>query len=164
MNHRYFFLAIALICAGLLSGAVYLQVTHHLLPCPLCVGQRIAYWLIGLVGIVAFIHNPLNRTARFYSALMVGFALLGASIAIRQEWIIAQGHIGGCSLAISPEEKLLNAVPLAQWWPSMFEANGDCASVTWRFLSLSMPDWSLIWFALFVVAGVYLWRMKSRAG
>jgi disulfide bond formation protein DsbB len=28
----------------------------------------------------------------------------------------------------------------------MFEANGDCASIDWQFLSLTIPDWSLIAF------------------
>ena len=49
---------------------------------------------------------------------------------------------------ISPEERFLNGLPLAQWWPAMFEANGDCTRVDWTFLGLSVPELSLIAFVL----------------
>ncbi|BAU47842.1 disulfide bond formation protein DsbB [Sulfurifustis variabilis] len=163
MNRRHLFLAILFVCAGLLAGALYLQEVENLAPCPLCVGQRIAYWLVGLVALVGFIHTPPGRAAaRLYSALIVAFAVVGAAVAIRQEWIIIHAKPGGCSMAISPEEKLLNALPLAQWWPSMFEAAGDCASVTWTFISLSIPEWSLIWFVILAGAGVYAGVAKSQ--
>ncbi|UJP01523.1 MAG: disulfide bond formation protein B [Nitrosomonas sp.] len=29
----------------------------------------------------------------------------------------------------------------------MFEANGDCANIDWEFLTLTIPDWSLVAFA-----------------
>jgi disulfide bond formation protein DsbB len=164
MSRRYLFLAILLICAGLLAGALYLQEAENLAPCPLCIAQRIAYWLVGLVALVAFIHNPSHRAARLYSALIAAFALVGAAVAIRQEWIIAHAKPGGCSMVISFEEKFLNALPLAQWWPSMFEAAGDCGSVTWTFLSLSIPDWSLIAFVILLVAGVYAGLAKRLRG
>jgi disulfide bond formation protein DsbB len=163
MNRRHLYLAILLVCAGLLAAALYLQEVENLAPCPLCVGQRIAYWLVGFVALVAFLHNPSGRSvARLYSALIVAFAAIGAAIAIRQEWIILTAKPGGCSMVISPEEKLLNALPLAKWWPSMFEAAGDCASVTWRFLSLSIPEWSLLWFVLLAGAGLYAGLAKSQ--
>ena len=51
---RIIFLIIFLSCAGLIGYAIYLQLFEDLLPCPLCVAQRIAYWVIGLTALLAY--------------------------------------------------------------------------------------------------------------
>ena len=38
----------------------------------------------------------------------------------------------------------------------LFKGSGQCAEVTWRFLGLSIAEWSLLWFALFLVVAVAL--------
>lgn len=151
---RLFFLGIFLASAGLLAFALYLQAAKHLLPCPLCVVQRIAYWLVGLTALLAFLHNPQRWGRRLYSGLLTLFALAGAAVALHHAWVIRHPHPAGCRL--SPEEVFLNALPLAQWWPDMFAANGDCALVTWEWLALTIPDWSLLCFLLFALLGGYL--------
>ena len=159
MSHaqRRLFLFIFLTSAGLLAFALYLQAVKHLLPCPLCVVQRMAYWLVGLIALLAFLHNPQTLGRRMYSGLVALLASAGGAVAAHHVWVTQHPVAGGCR--ISPEEAFLNALPLAQWWPRMFAANGDCALVSWEFLSLSIPHWSLISFALFAVLAVYLfWR------
>lgn len=42
----------------------------------------------------------------------------------------------------------------------MFEANGDCAAVKWKFLALSIPEWSAVWFAGLLL--VCLYRVLRR--
>ncbi|MBA3755097.1 MAG: disulfide bond formation protein B [Nitrosomonas sp.] len=150
---RLLFLIILLSCTCLLGYAQYLQHVEGLLPCPLCVAQRVAYWLLGLTAFVAFLHNPQVIGRRRYGSLMVAFTLVGAFIAARHAWLIRYPESFECG--ISPEEALLNALPIAQWWPGMFETNGDCANVDWKFLSLTIPDWSLIAFVLLGILALY---------
>ena len=159
-GQRLLFLGVFLACTGLLGYALYLQEAKHLLPCPLCVVQRIAYWFVGLTALLAFLHNPQTFGRRLYSGLMAVFALAGAAVALHHAWVIRHPDLGGCR--ISPEETFLNALPLAKWWPVMFEANGDCALVTWEFMSLAMPDWSLICFVLFAGLAVYAFVGSKR--
>lgn len=151
---RMIFLLIFLGCTGLLGYALYLQGVEGLLPCPLCVAQRIAYWSLGLTALFAFLHNPQKTGRSVYSSLMLVFALLGATVAGRHAWLIRYPEAFECG--ISPEEAFLNALPIAEWWPGMFEANGDCADVSWQFLSLTIPDWSLISFLLLAGTAVFL--------
>jgi protein dithiol:quinone oxidoreductase len=157
---RMIFLLIFLGCVGLISYALYLQWGKGLLPCPLCVAQRIAYWCLGLTALLAFLHNPQKIGCRIYSSLMLIFALLGATIAGRHAWLIRYPESFECG--ISPEEAFLNALPIAEWWPAMFEANGDCADVSWQFLSLTIPDWSLIAFLLLAGMSVFLLVVKRN--
>lgn len=162
MKHRYVFLAIFLACAALLTVAVYLQATRHLAPCPLCVGQRIVYWLVGLVALIAFLHDPTRVARRWYAVVLALLSLVGVAIALRQEWIIYFAHTAGCSSQISVEEKILNSLPLAKWWPGMFAAEGDCASVTWKLLGLAIPEWSLLGFVLLGVVAIYAGRDTKK--
>jgi disulfide bond formation protein DsbB len=159
-NQRLMFLAIFLGCAGLLGFGIYLQQVKYLLPCPLCVVQRIAFWLVGLTALVGFLHNPASGVRRVYGAMIALFALVGAAVAVHHAMIIRHPEAFGCS--ISPEEKFLNSLPIAKWWPTMFEANGDCARVTWSFLSLAIPDWALICFVLIAGLAIYLLVARQR--
>ena len=155
---RGILLAIFLGCAALISYALYLQLVENLLPCPLCVVQRIAYWLTGLTALVAFFYTPGTVGRRIYAGLMTVFAFVGGLVALRQAWLVRYPEAFECG--ISPEEEFLNALPLARWWPGMFEANGDCADVTWKFASLTLPDWSAIFFM--ILAGLSIYVLFAR--
>jgi protein dithiol:quinone oxidoreductase len=157
---RTIFLFIFLCCAVLIGYAQYLQHVDGLLPCPLCVAQRVIYWLLGLTALLAFMHNPKNIGQRLYGGLMTIFALAGAIVAFRQSWLIRYPESFECG--ISPEEKFLNALPIAEWWPDMFEANGDCTDVDWEFLSLAIPDWSFFAFVSLGLLAVYTLFAKSK--
>lgn len=145
---RLIFLLIFLSCIGLLGYAQYLQHVQGLLPCPLCVAQRVAYWLIGVTALIAFLHNPSLTGNRFYSIFIMFFAFLGGIVAARHAWLIRYPESFECG--ISPEEAFLNSLPIAEWWPGMFEANGDCANIDWEFLSLTIPDWSFLAFTTLI--------------
>ncbi|MBP6057272.1 MAG: disulfide bond formation protein B [Nitrosomonas sp.] len=156
---RLLFLIILFSCIGLLTYAQYLQYVEGLLPCPLCVAQRLAYWLLGLTALLAFLHNPRIIGRRFYGFLMSIFAFAGTIIAARHAWLIRYPESFECG--ISPEEAFLNTLPIAEWWPGMFEANGDCSNVDWKFLSLTIPDWSLIAFFALGILALYTLSAKK---
>ena len=140
---------------------MYLQFEKELLPCPLCIVQRIAFWLLGLTALLAFFHNPGKIGRRLYGGLMTMLALVGAIVSLRHAWLIRYPETLECG--ISPEEALLNALSIAQWWPGMFEANGDCTSIDWKFLSLTIPDWSFIAFiTLGLLAAYTLFAKRCR--
>lgn len=148
------FFTIFLACVALLGYAQYLQHVENLLPCPLCVAQRLAYWMVGLTALLAFWRNPQTLGRRIYGFFMMFFALTGAVVAFRQSWLIRFPESFECG--ISPEEAFLNSLPFAQWWPGMFEANGDCTDVDWEFLSLTIPDWSFLAFAGLGLLSIYV--------
>ena len=157
---RIIFLTVFLICAGSLVYAVYLQLVKNLLPCPLCVAQRLSCWVIGLAAIVAVAHNPRSLGRRLYSGVMMIAALLGGVVATRHSWLVRYPDSFECG--ISSEEKFLNSLPIARWWPTMFEANGDCSESSWEFMSLAIPDWSAILFILMAILSGYALLARQR--
>ncbi|GJL76012.1 disulfide bond formation protein B [Nitrosomonas sp.] len=158
---RLIFLFVLLSCIGLLGYAQYLQHVENLLPCPLCVAQRLAFWMLGLTALLAFLHNAQSIGRSVYGFFMTVFAIIGAVVAFRQSWLIRYPESFECG--ISPEEAFLNSLPFAQWWPGMFEANGDCANVEWEFLSLMIPDWSFVAFVGFGLLSAYIVFSRKNA-
>ena len=157
---RALFLMIFLGCAGLLTYAIYLQLIKNLLPCPLCVVQRVAYWVAGIAALAAFLQGPQAFGRKVYGAFIVIASAAGAAVALRQAWLVRYPEAFECG--ISPEEEFLNALPLARWWPDMFEANGDCVDVTWKFIGLTLPDWSAIFFILIAILATYATTVQDK--
>jgi disulfide bond formation protein DsbB len=44
----------------------------------------------------------------------------------------------------------------------IFKGSGDCTKVDWTFLGLSIANWSLIWFAFFIVVAIVLVARQLR--
>ena len=67
--------------------ALYLQHYAHLEPCPLCVFQRVSLMSMGIVALIAFIHNPAALGRRIYAGLSLVGALAGVGVAGRHVWL-----------------------------------------------------------------------------
>ena len=154
ISSRWVFTAIFLACAGLMGYGLYLQHVQNLEPCPLCILQRYAFIVVGVVALVAAVHGPGRMGQAIYGLLVALAAGAGAGIAGRQTWL---QHNPPNVLDCGPDlAYMLDAFPLSQVLPKIFKGEGDCAKVTWSFLGLSIAEWALLWFALFVLAGLYL--------
>lgn len=149
-------LFVFLACSGLLGFALYLQIVLDMLPCPLCVMQRYAFAIIGLLSLVVFI-SP--KTLRFTSGLSILVAIAGAGIATYQLWVIAQPP-GSCGA--DPFAPFLNRLIFAEWFPTLFQAIGFCETPYDPILGLSIPSWALIWFLAFFVAAIVLLKTHKQ--
>ena len=132
-----------LACAGLLAYALYAQYGLNLEPCPLCILQRVAVLAAGTLFVIAFLHNPGDRGARIYGALIDLAALLGILVAARQIWIIAQppGSVAECGASL---DYMMDVLPLHEVLGKVLTGSGECAKVDWQFLGLNMPTWVLM--------------------
>ena len=144
-----------LACAGLMGYALYAQYQLMLEPCPLCILQRIAVIGLGLVFLIAGLHNP-ARVGRFVYASLLAIAMfLGAIVAGRHAWlqIIPEDQVPACGPGL---DYMWENFPLADVINMVFQGSGECASVDWQFLGLSMPAWVLI--AVIGLGGVGIWN------
>lgn len=147
-------------CAGLIAFAMYLQHGQGLEPCPMCVLQRYAFILTGLVALAALIHDPRPGGRRIYGGLLVLTAGAGAGVAARHVWLEHNPpKIFDCGADLG---YMMESFPLAEALPMIFRGTGDCSKVLWRFLGLSIAEWALIWFLLLVAAAVTATLIKPR--
>lgn len=141
-----------LICAGLIAYALYAQFHLGLDPCPLCIFQRIGIVALGIVFLIAALHNPRRAGARVYAVLIGIAALATIAVAARQLYIqhLPPGTIPSCG---APLSMMLKFMPLTAVIRKVLSGGGECGMVNWTFLGLAMPAWVLIWAAFLGAMG-----------
>ena len=140
-------LGVALSAIALLGVGLYLQFMRDMAPCPLCILQRYAFVAVALCCGITFALPAV--AARIGAALATLAALTGACIAGWHLWVKAHPSV---SCGIDPLETSLNKIITAEWLPFLFQADGFCTTEYDPILGLSIPQWSLIWFAFFMLA------------
>ena len=153
VSRRPLNLAAFLICAGLIAYALYAQFHLGLDPCPLCIFQRIGIAAVGVIFLIAALHDPRAWGSRIYGVLIAIAALATAAVAARQLYIqhLPPGAIPSCG---APLSMMMKFMPLTTVIRKVFTGSGECGVVNWTFLGLAMPAWVLIWAAFLGTAGL----------
>ena len=153
-NRRLLNLAGFLACTGMMGFALYAQHVMLLDPCPLCVFQRIATILTGLVFLAAFAHNPGRLGSRIYAGILVLPAGFGIGVAAWHVHLqnLPSDEVPGCGPGF---EYIMDNFPLFDALGLIFQGSGECAEVVWRLLGLSMPTWVIIGLGGLGIAGIY---------
>jgi disulfide bond formation protein DsbB len=139
-------------CLGMLAYALYTEFAGGLEPCPLCIFQRITIVTLGVIFLVAGIHNPRRFAwAWVYTALIAIAALTTIGVSARHVYIQSQppGSIPACG---APLNVLMQMFHVWQVVAKVLHAGGECAVVNWTFMGLSMPAWVL--FCALILGGV----------
>lgn len=138
-------------CAAAVAFAFYAQYGMGLVPCHLCIFQRVTVAAMG----VAFVLAALTSTGRLSGAIhaaLIGITGLATMItAGRHVWIQMQppGSIPSCGADL---DFMLELFPVTDVIMKVFKAGGECANVDFTVLGLSMPGWVFV-FALAATAG-----------
>lgn len=155
MKSRAVFAGIFVVCAGLLGVAYYMEHVMGLEPCPLCWLQRFGFMGVGLVSFVAALHGPGQLGVRVYGFLLAGTAGAGLGVAGRQLWLqnLPADQVPACGPSV---EYMLDVLPFFEVLSTALKGTGDCAAVVWRFLGLSIPGWTAVFFSVLVLVGVVM--------
>jgi len=144
-----------------LGFVLFLQEQDHLSPCSLCIFQRIV--VFALMGIFLFgtLHNPQKNTLKIYLGGGMIISALGLGIALRQVYLqhLPADQVPGCGPGLNflfQEYSFLDALK------AVLQGSGDCAQIQWKFLGLSLANWSAFYFL--GVLGLSGWVMVSAKG
>lgn len=161
MTPRWGYLAGLLVCAGLLGAGLYLQYVEHQEPCPLCILQRVVFLTLMAVFLVAALHGPGRMGGIIYGGMLFVTSNIGAAIATRHVWLqsLPKDQVPECGPGL---EYMLNRFPLGKVLDKILSGSGECAEVGWTFLGLSIAGWSLVWFVLLGIFGVFLALLGIR--
>jgi protein dithiol:quinone oxidoreductase len=153
ITQRIIFTLIFAVCLSLLSFGLYLEHSIGLEPCPLCVFQRIAYIVVGLIALIGAIHNPQKLFERIYTGLILIASLCGTGIAGRQVWLqhLPEDKIPECGPGL---EYMLDVFPFTDALRMILSGSGECAEVQWTFLSFSIAEWSIVCFTGLTIASL----------
>lgn len=161
ISNRWLYLAGALFAAGLMCFGLYLQYVKHEDPCPLCMVQRVIFIAILVVFALAALHGPKRVGERVYAAFIVLLSLFGAGVAARHIWIqnLPKDQVPTCGPGL---DYMLETMPMSDVLKQLMHGSGECAAKGWTFLTLGIPEWSLLcYLALGVWALMIAFRKKA---
>ncbi len=145
-----------LLCAGLIAYALYVEYVDFLMPCNLCILQRVVYISIGIIFLIAALKPTLYWGRKLVGVLAVIFSAIGIAISARHVWMqgLPADQVPDCGPSM---QMMLDSSPLLDVLKTILSGSGNCAEVQWQFLTLSMPTWSLIMFiGLFIFTFIWM--------
>ena len=147
-------------CFATVALALVIQTKYNLEPCPLCITQRMFFMGLGILFFIGAFLKPANISQKIFTLLQVITALGGAGWAIRH-WYL-QAHkgeiIADCGVGF---DYMFENFPLKKMFTLIFKGTGDCATIDWTFLGLTLPQLGLIAFIVFGIYAILLARLKS---
>lgn len=143
VSNRWLYLAGALFASGLIGFALYLQYVEYQDPCPLCMVQRLVFVVILAVFVVAALHGPKRVGERIYGAIVGVLSLLGIAVAGRHIWIqhLPADRVPSCGPGL---DYMFETMPMSDVFKELMHGSGECAARGWTFLTLGIPEWSLL--------------------
>ncbi len=154
-------LAITAIAAATLAGAWFFQLVLDLRPCPLCLEQRYAYYLMVPLG--ALVALAAGKDAP-RAVLFLGLAILAAA-ALGNAWLGAY-HAGvewglwkGPSECTGPVGNLGSAGNLLERLDTVKVVR--CDEVQWKFLGLSLAGYNVL--ISLSMAAIATWGIAGMA-
>lgn len=159
--NSWLYLAGFLFASGLMGFGLYLQYVRHQDPCPLCMVQRVIFIAILVAFLIAATHGPKRLGERVYAVLVMLLSLSGVAVAARHIWLqhLPKDQVPACGPGL---DYMLETMPMANVLKSLMHGSGECAEKGWTFLTLGIPEWSLLcYLALGVWAVLIAFRGKS---
>ena len=129
----------------MLGIAGYFQFVDHLEPCPLCILQRVFTLFVGIILLLAVVHNAKGWGGKVYGSLAGLFALVGAGISMRHVWLqnLPEDQVPSCGPGLN---FMLENFPLSDAINMVMRGSGECAEIAWSLMGLSIPAWTLLAF------------------
>lgn len=162
MRWSYRLVSVLLVLTSIvgIAFALYLEHVQGLDPCPLCIFQRIGLIGMGLIALVALIHNPVsNLFKRFYAVLATLSIGWSVGVAARHVWLqhLPPDKVPSCGPGL---DYLVDALPMKAVFQEVLSGSGECAAIDWTFLGQSLPVWSLLYFSLILL--ICLWQLFRK--
>ena len=154
-------LVVAIVAASLVFAIYYLEGILYLEPCPLCMVDRAILVLIGLIALIALMHNSSGIMLWMYTGLGSLFAGLGIAVSARHIWLqgLPPDQVPECGPDLS---YMLDVFPLAEVIKKVLSGSGQCAEVSWTFLGLTIPQQTLLLFILLLVMIIFAHIMQIK--
>ena len=159
IRHAHIPIILATTC--LLGFGYFLQDYKGILPCPLCIFQRIAFAAIIIFSIIAWAGYRCSyaRITGWIAALL--FSIAGTALAMRQTWLQHQGvHNATCLPGL---HYLFTTFPFFKAMMLALQGSSDCAKVQWRFIGMSIAQWSMVCFILLSITFIVFLARSRRA-
>jgi disulfide bond formation protein DsbB len=137
----------------MLFAILYLERTLYLDPCPLCMIDRVFLTGMGVLFLLAAMHNPARCGQNIYSVLNLVLASGGLAASGRHVWLqsLPAEKVPECGASLS---YMLETLPLLAILKNVLQGSGECAELQWTFLGLSIAQQTLLLFLMLFGLGL----------
>ena len=141
-------------------AVAYFENSLKLEPCYLCMIQRGIIVVIGIICVLAVVHNPRRFGQRVYSSLSIIMVGMGIYFSGKQLWLqsLPESQVPSCGI---PVDHLFDNFSITEVITMLLRGDGNCAEVKWQLMGLSMPGWVMVCFVGFGILGVIQLLRKS---
>lgn len=152
-SRSLFFMAFT---AGILALGVsyHLEYAVGLVPCSLCLVQRLFLSILTACCGMAAVHGPGRFGLSLYWAGALA-ASLGATMAAWRQVLLQSDSMHHLAQCAPSTEELFSHLPWLCALARMFTDSGDCSQMSWTLFDLSVPEWSLLFFVAMSILAVY---------
>ena len=141
-------------------AVAYFENSLNLEPCYLCMIQRGIIIVIGLICVLAAVHNPRQFGQRVYASLSIAMVITGIYFSGKQLWLqsLPESQVPSCGI---PVEQLFDNFSITEAVTMLLIGDGNCAEVQWQLMGFSMPAWVMVCFVGFGVIGAVQFSRKQ---
>lgn len=131
-------------------------------PCPLCIFQRVALMATGGLLLLGALLGFNKWLVWLFGSLATLGALTGIGLAARHIWLqhLPPDQVPECGPGL---DYLIEVFPLKDVLSQVLSGSGECAEVSWTFLGMSIPEWTLLVFVGLAVLSVLSMTGAARA-
>lgn len=153
----------ALFCFGSLAIAIfYLQDVLWLEPCPYCKLQRVIFFIMGSLFVILAIFNPKRILAKISGCLIFIIMSMGIFVAGKHIYTQTNPNFENSASCQATNNSILEVLDF-EVVKRILSAKGDCGTIDWTFLGLSIPMLSLIAYIGLGVIGIVIcfWNISK---
>jgi disulfide bond formation protein DsbB len=155
LTFRNLFILNLLACIFILASSHFIESVLYIIPCQLCILQRIIYYSLAILFLIGIIHHPKNIGRYIYSIASLIITSCGLIIAGRQIWIqhLPIEKVPECAPGL---ERLLQLHPLLDVIKIIFQGTSECFQIHFTILGLPLSNWSFISFLGFFCMMIFI--------
>jgi disulfide bond formation protein DsbB len=157
---RHYYLLLWAGCCLLIAIALYMQYMMDLIPCALCMTQRVFIIAVGVVALAAWLSKA--ESSKTFPITGMLLAVIGGCFSMRHIWLqsLPEDLAPACGPTLG---YLLENVPFVEALAVLLQGDGNCAESVWSLLGLTIPGWTLVAFiGLFALNGLILFLSIKR--
>jgi len=143
-SSRFTFIVVMIIAACMVGGGVVLQQTMRIAACPLCILQRMLALLLFFSAALGWFISERRVGRAAVSLVMLACTAAGMLVAGYQTYLQRFARNTQCSGEAAWWELLVDWA--GEQVPQLFYASGLCSDPAWKFIGLSLAEWSLALF------------------
>jgi len=146
--------------ASMVFAVGYLQLIKYLDPCPLCILDRGVVIALGVVFLIALVHNSAAWGNRVYGTLALLLSATGIAICARHIWLqnLPAEKVPDCGAGFwyMFDGVRNNQMPFTRFLDTILNGSGECADIQWQFLGFTLPEVTLGLFVVFALLSLTL--------